>query len=847
MTEETEKSPVKSNPFTGRIAEWTAVVILVLLPLIVYLPVTSGYATFAGFDHTGINQPLKQDAFQSMRSGDLPLWEHRLDRGLPLFAEGEAGVFYPLNIFFLIPGDFLAIYNFVILLCLSTAGLLFYWWVRRFGVGPLAGFIGAAAHQWGATVNFNKANLNILEGFILAPLLMLLLEPPSKPDKSSDRPWRRGAWIALVFAAMVFAGQAQYVAYTGLFAFVYIIVRTISSGKEKWKSTLHSMGTPFAIGATLGAGLAAVQLFSTLELIPLSERGVHAIDEGFSIRGLWLSPGRLFATYIFPAYHYSLEHFLPYLSTTVYVGPVAILLAGYAIRFRNHAPSRAFRAMIPLLIAGLIFLYLAMGANAPLAGKLTSFGPLAHFRGHGRLGGYFAMVMIVLMAMGLDIFLKTSFMQEKKLLDRKRYIPIFTVEVFLMGLLAIPFITGRAEYLETRYALVLMLGIIIIFFAGTLIGRLMRSRVPISIAVMLTLAIQIIGFQATSSETILMRSSWDSDLQDISHIEANTESDDKATMIAIRTQASVRIHERFIERGLAGLEGGSHAHIDHLGSANAGLMKDLSICNADLPLELARWEWLMHRNLWPKLDFTVGELDTRHTNLLYALGINWIVTENADLEIDGWTRESEPGWVNGDIPFYIYRRERGVQAGETRYYFIPPHAIYWNWTDAPGNASEDAARDAFMDLLDSSPFMMEPFIEGLEDQQDESGAMDTGVSRRGSVIQSEWRSRTEYFAVVNVSDDAIFMLRDAWYPGWEVTVNGKPAELLRANLVFKAVKIKGGRNEIVFRYKPTYLGIGWTVSLISLLIIIGLMIKIRRSKPNIPDEIDPKEKIQPVV
>ena len=118
-------NPVAQKPRARTVPDLLAVIALILLPFAVYFQVSTGQATFAGFDHTGINQPLKQDAFDTIRGGHLPLWEPRLDRGLPLLAEGEDGIFYPLNWFFLIPLDFLTVYNLVLLLLLGVAGVFF--------------------------------------------------------------------------------------------------------------------------------------------------------------------------------------------------------------------------------------------------------------------------------------------------------------------------------------------------------------------------------------------------------------------------------------------------------------------------------------------------------------------------------------------------------------------------------------------------------------------------------------------------------------------------------------------------------------------------------------------------
>lgn len=49
---------------------------------------------------------------------------------------------------------------------------------------------------------------------------------------------------------------------------------------------------------------------------------------------------------------------------------------------------------------------------------------------------------------------------------------------------------------------------------------------------------------------------------------------------------------------------------------------------------------------------------------------------------------------------------------------------------------------------------------------------------------------------------AVLVLADSFYPGWQATVDGVAAPILRANLMFRAVALSPGRHQIVFSYEP---------------------------------------------
>jgi hypothetical protein len=55
---------------------------------------------------------------------------------------------------------------------------------------------------------------------------------------------------------------------------------------------------------------------------------------------------------------------------------------------------------------------------------------------------------------------------------------------------------------------------------------------------------------------------------------------------------------------------------------------------------------------------------------------------------------------------------------------------------------------------------------------------------------------------VDSVEPGVLVLHDAFYPGWYVEVDGKPARMLRANVLFRAVEVSEGRHRVVFSYAP---------------------------------------------
>lgn len=71
----------------------------------------------------------------------------------------------------------------------------------------------------------------------------------------------------------------------------------------------------------------------------------------------------------------------------------------------------------------------------------------------------------------------------------------------------------------------------------------------------------------------------------------------------------------------------------------------------------------------------------------------------------------------------------------------------------------------------------------------------------------------------DVARPAVLVLADAFYPGWEATVDGAPAPILRTNLMFRGLALAPGSHEVVFTYRPAGWQRGAWISLGTLLLL----------------------------
>jgi hypothetical protein len=94
--------------------------------------------------------------------------------------------------------------------------------------------------------------------------------------------------------------------------------------------------------------------------------------------------------------------------------------------------------------------------------------------------------------------------------------------------------------------------------------------------------------------------------------------------------------------------------------------------------------------------------------------------------------------------------------------------------------------------------------------QDDGGGEVSGGSARLLSYEPE-----RVVAEATAPRRGLLVLTDLFYPGWEVTVDGRSAPVERVNYLLRGVPISAGTHRIEFRYEPASYRAGWIMSLIA--------------------------------
>jgi hypothetical protein len=359
-------------------------------------------------DFFNLQYPLRFFAGQEWRQGRVPLWTPGVYMGYPLQAEGQAGVFSPVNLLLVALLPVPDALNVGSLLPFIIAAVGAYLFAAELGAGVagalLSGFVYALSGFYVAHIK----HIPIVATACWIPVVLWLVERGVRRSESA----LLGA--GLVMGTQWLSGSPQMAYYSAVIATLYFAGRAWQLRKDR---PLRRIVPLYGLALVLSVGLAAVQLLPTFELTGFSERagGVSyefATRFPYALENLktWLYPlangtpgtGDLAVSSIF-------------WEDYAYVGLVPLFLAliGGLIVARRSRPAQL---LVGLLIITFI---LVLGPNTPVFRPAYQVVPgLGFFRFPQRLLGFVTLFLAVLA--GLALTQLQTWLQGRRTTKRKK-------------------------------------------------------------------------------------------------------------------------------------------------------------------------------------------------------------------------------------------------------------------------------------------------------------------------------------------------------------------------------------------------------------------------------------------
>jgi hypothetical protein len=246
---------------------------IILIPVILFSrQIFNGQALFWGTPSTQFI-PWWEFAWGTILEGGLPLWNPWVGMGAPLAANYQTALFYPpywsYLVFFILGGVRLMAWSMTIMVVLHLiwAGIGTVKLLDDLEIGYLGQVIGGLAFSLSGYLVSRAGFLSINAATAWIPWILLF-------SKSITTKERKFFWLTgLVIGFQLLAGHAQTAWYTALLAGLWITFWAINTGDRKHKVRNIVLAWSKFIGAgLLGITLSAIQLIPTLEYLAQSQR-----------------------------------------------------------------------------------------------------------------------------------------------------------------------------------------------------------------------------------------------------------------------------------------------------------------------------------------------------------------------------------------------------------------------------------------------------------------------------------------------------------------------------------------------------------------------------------------------
>jgi prepilin-type N-terminal cleavage/methylation domain-containing protein len=779
----------------------------------------------------------------TLGAGLQPWWDPHVASGQPAIVDALNQLLMPLTLAIrLLPSDVVS-FNLWVALPLPVAAVGTFGFLRRHVAAGSAALGAAIFVLSGPAVSMlNAPNLSWSVAFI--PWVLWACDAAAQGVRSQGRPiWRpdpgfarsgdltpragaaRGVGlVAIAVALQALSGEPVTLASTALIAVAFVLTR------DGLRAAMLTIA-----GFAAGAGLSAAQLLPMAEAAAAAHRGMLQTPDFWSLHpvSLW----ELIAPHLFGDYYQSFLASLPWMGAlnfgrdpffySIYVGPIVLLLACVALAARTR------RSLVWIALS-IVFLVAALGGYTPaypLARRLVPM--LLYFRFPVKYMVVAAFTVAVLAADGFDALIDlaapalTGQPGRRRLTPALRYVLALAASLGLAGLAAAAvFITSPSTMTRVAYWLATNTHLKdpaagAAFLARGAPALTARAAILLTAGCGLTMLIVNGGDRARLCIVLLFLTVC-ADLA-ISNGGLNPTADvsrfaPPAWYTAMAERGRLYIGGR--ARGFMNTNDPDAAQTWQIPAEASAVLGRMEL-NAELPMAPSGWgvrEALSYDLplLWPaEYERTIRRF------------------EHADArERDAFLRRSDVRWcVVSDSLRPLWQPIAAVPDWSMRVYDCHPDAtrvfVATAIQIAASPGDEDWQRDGLFDpslpdTIARLPRMLA--AEGGRVLTEHSGAAEQGrrTGKGAATVSTTILRDTPSEVVVDASmpDAGVLVLRDTFDPSWHAQVDGSPADVVPANLLYRAVAVPAGHHTVRFTYRPRALLDGLMISGLTL---IGLL------------------------
>ena len=730
--------------------------------------------------------PMLRYLGETLAGGELPLWNPYHFSGHPAVADPQALLFTPTMLLFgwLVPAPSMQLFDAVVFAHFLPGALAILGLFARRGWRPEGAVVAASIFILGGSASARLQHSGMIFGYGYFPLAMLLLE------EALDRvSYRFAAGFALVASLMVI-GRDQVAFLAGLVLAALVLHRAFET-RRPLAYLGHRAGV-LGLAAILAAAILAVPVVLTMQFLATSTRPSF----GYGVAAMGSLPPESLATILFANVFGSLRW------TYDYWGPDwHSLVEG---TWTDRATNYLFVGTAPALL----LLWHGIAGGRLFAREFRFFlavGLVATVYGLGRYTPVFSVVFDSLP--GISLYRRPA--------DATFLMNV--VLAFSGGYLVHRLIVDgnpRLSQLRSSAHAGVGIAVAICLVAGAILSGLafaikahQASAAAIEIATGIAIASGLVWLLVTGDRDPRRRILAAAILTAVTGGELIWRN--AASALNAEPAERYAVFKELPPEQLRGLQvlrsalaerhaKGEHPRVEILGLGgawqNASMVLGLEDTIGYNPLRLADYERAIgpgENAADPNLRQFPGTFRGYRCRLAGLLGLEYLVLDRpAERLPRHFPRMPGAKLLYGSGGMWVYQ----LNAGSPRAYLASQLIA----VDSEEVLSHDEMPD--FDRRHAALIEGEQTHALVGEYSLQNPAVEPAPAT-GSVTITGYR-RNEVSLAVDTDRSSVVVLHDIYYPGWEVTVDGRPEKIFRANLLFRGVEVPAGRHVVEFRFRP---------------------------------------------